>query len=349
MASTPVSVREGPTTTNTLVMKRYVFWYIVMIWLSALPSTYWIITFLLGREILDAWFLFILPFHILWCWVLWVFSAILVSRLFLSVVNLLHRPREGVFERSRDDKDYRYWSLRGTIKKFGFWAAHTFPLPWLDMFAFKLFGVRAKGGTAFFDCWVDSEFIEIGDNTMLGLGAVVLSSMVVGDKLIIKRVKIGDNNLIGAHTVVAPGTVIGDNIVLGALSTTKVGQVLESGYIYTGVPCRQFKENKYAKDLAYKKTDVVETGRKEIIQDHYAKVEEAKQAKKDAKRELKALKREAKASRKRRKKSKKKEKQDREPGPEPESEPVTDENIGQAEQAEGDASPENAEGRNAAT
>ncbi|MHA1732784.1 MAG: DapH/DapD/GlmU-related protein [Promethearchaeota archaeon] len=278
MSSTPVSVFEGISTTNTLAMKRYVVVYLAMLWFSLLPSAFLAIRYLQPRLVtgnyFDPWFLLMFPFQVLFWWLIFVFMAIFVARVFLWVVNLFHKPREGIFERSKADKDYRYWSLRGTIKKFAFWATHTFPLPWLDIVAFKVFGVKAKGGTAFFDCWVDSEFIEIGDNTLLGLGAVVLSSMIVGDKLVIQRVKIGNHNLIGAHTVVAPGTVVGDNVVLGALSTTSVGQVLESNWIYTGVPARKFKENKYAKDHDYTGRVLgYEDEEEEIPVDHFAKAD----------------------------------------------------------------------------
>ena len=38
-----------------------------------------------------------------------------------------------------------------------------------------------------FDGWSDVEFIEYGESVILGQGAVVLSSMIIGDHLLIKK------------------------------------------------------------------------------------------------------------------------------------------------------------------
>ncbi len=197
-------------------------------------------------------YLFMLPLMLMGMWVVFILCAIFFSKIFLSIVNLLHKPREGVFLRSRQDKDYRYWSLRSTIKKFAFWAAHTFPLVWMDVLAFKAFNVKTRMGTAFFNAWVDSEFLEIGNNTMIGLGAVVLSAAVVGDYFIIKKTKIGDNVLIGAHTIVMPGTTIEDDVILGGMASTTIGQKLEAGWTYMGEPAKKFKENRYSVNKDYK-------------------------------------------------------------------------------------------------
>ncbi|MHA1731545.1 MAG: acyltransferase [Promethearchaeota archaeon] len=275
MSSTPVSLLEGIITTNTLPKKRYVAWYVLMIWISALPPVWIVLRFFNGKAFNDpftsAWVIFMVPILIMLLWLLWVVCAILISRVFLSIAILLHKPREGVFDRDPKDKGYKYWAIRGTIRKFGVWAAHSYPLPWLDTVAFKVLGVKQRGGgTAFFDCWVDSEFLEVGDNAMFGLGSCIMTSMVAGDKLLIKGTKIGARTLIGAGAVVAPGTVVGDDCVLGSLSTTSVGQVLEDGWIYTGVPCRKFRENDLKDRLHYKETDVVrENLSEEDVQNWY--------------------------------------------------------------------------------
>jgi len=249
----PMEFNNEPYTTNTLVMHRYVGWYIVLFWLSSLLPMYFLFDFFFIR--LPAWptfFFLILPLTLIGNWVVFILCAILFSRILLSIVNLFHKPREGVFIRSRQDKDYRYWSLRATIKKFAFWAAHTFPLVWMDVIAFKAFGVKTRMGTAFFNAWVDSEFLEVGNNSMIGLGAVVLSAAVVGDYFIIKKTKIGDNVLIGAHAIVMPGTEIGNDAILGAMASTTIGQKLEPAWAYMGDPAKKFKENKFSVNKDFK-------------------------------------------------------------------------------------------------
>ncbi len=250
-------------TTNTITHRRYAFLYFFMAWISGLPIAAIAVWFFsrkhLWDQFPDLWTLFITPIIIIVLWMLWIMCAILTARIFLVFVKLMHKPREGIFDANPKDKDYKYWAFRGTIRKFGIWASHTFPLPWLDIFAFRILGVKQKGGgTAYFDCWVDTEFLEVGNNTLFGLGAVIMTSMIVGDKLIILSTKIGDNTLIGAMALVAPGTQIGDNVVLGSDCTTEIGQELKSEWVYTGVPAREFKKNELSRELEYKRTDVVE-------------------------------------------------------------------------------------------
>lgn len=258
--STPVSLNLGLATTNTLVRKRYILIYLAIIWISATPTTLlalWFVwpIFSTGAT-LTWWFVVLLPLGLLGWWFVFVLCTIVVSRLFLGVVNLLHAPREGVFARAVEDKDYRYWSLRAMIRKFAIWVAHGFPLPYLDVLAFKVLGLHVKGGSALMDIFLDTEFVEIGESTILGLDCKIMSSLVVQDRLIIKRVKIGNNCLVGGGAVVNPGTTMGDYAVLGALSATKIDQELEAGWIYIGMPCRKLKENKLAKQMNYKTTEL---------------------------------------------------------------------------------------------
>jgi len=247
----PMDFTGEPFATNTLAMKRYFAWYLVLLTLSSILPLYLVLlTFFIeipaNPPFTAILFWILLPLQVVGIWVVFILCAIFFTRILLSIVNLFHKPREGVFLRSSQDKDYRYWSLRSTIKKFAFWAAHTFPLPWLDIVAYKAFGVKTSFHTAYFNVWVDSEFIEVGINTMFGLGAVVLSAAVIGDYLIIKKVQIGKNVLVGAHTFISPGTIIGDDVVLGVLSSTSIGQSLDAGYVYMGNPAKKLKENRYS-------------------------------------------------------------------------------------------------------
>ena len=47
----------------------------------------------------------------------------IIAKFFLMITNLFHHPREGVFERDKNDKDYCYWSLRAVIRKWPIWLA----------------------------------------------------------------------------------------------------------------------------------------------------------------------------------------------------------------------------------
>ncbi|GAB4315382.1 MAG: hypothetical protein Kow0069_17230 [Promethearchaeota archaeon] len=237
--------------THALAGKRQVVVYILLLWASLLPVVLagaYVFTPYLSNRVGDWKSLALVPVHAFWLWGLWTLSALLVSRAAWGLARRAHPPREGVFPRDRNDPDYRAWTWRATCKKLGFWAAHVFPLPWLEYFAYRWFGGRGKGGGAFYDCTVDPEFLDLGEDARLGVGCIVTPSMVMGDKLVIAKIRVGARSVIGARARLAPGTVVGDDVVLSALSVTEIGQHLESGYMYAGVPAQKFRKNELVVD-----------------------------------------------------------------------------------------------------
>ncbi|MFX0070848.1 MAG: hypothetical protein ACFFAO_07140 [Candidatus Hermodarchaeota archaeon] len=165
-----------------------------------------------------------------------ILSSIVTAKVFLIFVNIIHKPKEGIFKRDKKDKDYCYWSLRAVVKKWPIWLARQLNLPLFETLALKILGVKsfkfncANGG------WIDCEFIEFGKNIRIGQGSVVMSNVIIGDKLIIKKVVLNDNVIIGAHSVVMPGTVIKENTILDGLSMTVIDQNLEANSIYSKRP-----------------------------------------------------------------------------------------------------------------
>jgi hypothetical protein len=169
--------------------------------------------------------------------------SLIFAKIILVIVNLLHKPREGVFLRHPSDKDYRYWSLRNTIKKWPIWLSHKFPVPFMDNICSKMFGMKTTYSNSLFEGWVDTEFIEFGKNVVVGQGAVVQSAVIAGNLFIIRKTIIEDNVMIGSQSVVMPGTHLKKNSILGGHSMTTIGQVLEEQWIYLGAPAKKFKKN----------------------------------------------------------------------------------------------------------
>ncbi len=240
--STPSSLRQGPRTTNTLVKKRYLGLYLLVMIIGSQPSiwlfwAYWqIIT---TSSIL---FYILFPFIFLLGIIILLISSLLVSKVLLLITNFIHIPKEGIFYRTRKDKDYCYWSVRSVIKKWPIWIARQLSLPFFEILVLKIFGLKIIGKVSLHDGWIDSEFIEIGNNVKLGQGSLILSSMIIRDKLILKSVKIHDNVIIGIHSVILPGTEIKNNTIIDTNSSTKIDQILESDSIYRGSPCEKINK-----------------------------------------------------------------------------------------------------------
>jgi acetyltransferase-like isoleucine patch superfamily enzyme len=168
------------------------------------------------------------------------------------------------------DKDYRYWCIRNVIKRWPFWLSHRFPFPFLNNICFKVFGVKTKFSNSLFEGWVDTEFIEFGKNVVVGQGAIVQSSIIIGNLLIIKKTVIDDDVRIGSHAIVMPGTHIKKRSVLASNSTTIVNQILNEGYIYVGVPAKKLKRNYFFEDDLQDKLGQVEDV--EALREKYEKM-----------------------------------------------------------------------------
>lgn len=198
----------------------------------------------------------LLPLIFLELYYVFFFACLVLTKLFLVMIELIHKPKEGIFRAEEGNKDFEFWRLRTELKKLGVWLLNNCPLPYSDAWAFRWFGVKMDFSSHLYDAWCDIEFVKLGHKVMIGQGAVVMSSMVVGKYLIIKEVIFDDYAVIGGQATVSPGTRIGTDTVLGAISTTTYNQKLESEWIYFGIPAIKLKRNKYAdrkRDMIMKK------------------------------------------------------------------------------------------------
>jgi carbonic anhydrase/acetyltransferase-like protein (isoleucine patch superfamily) len=199
--------------------------------------------------------LLFLPLILLGFSFLFIFSCFFFSKLLLIFINLIHEPKEGIFRTDKGDNDFEFWKIRTEIKKITLWLIRNWPLPWIDVMAFRWFSIKMDFSSHLTDAWCDAEFISFGKHVTVGQGAVIMSSMVVGNYLIIKKIRFDDYALIGGQSTIAPGTHIGEDTVIGAVSTTTLNQDLEDGWIYSGIPARKLKLNKYAemrRDIIHK-------------------------------------------------------------------------------------------------
>ncbi|MHA1439234.1 MAG: acyltransferase [Promethearchaeota archaeon] len=243
--SIPASLRVGSFTPTILVKKRYLIFYIFLIWISIFSAIlelwfYWQLFYINPIQ-----FWFFLPLLCILMYITAIFSALFAAKILLLIINMFHKPRTGIFLRHPSDKDYRYWSIRNTVKRWPVWLSHKFPFPFMDNICFKIFGVKTKFSNSLFEGWVDTEFIDFGKNVVIGQGSIIQSAVIMGNFLIIKKTIIEDNVRIGAHCVVMPGTYIGKNCILGAESFTTVEQKLEEGWIYIGIPAKKYKRNRF--------------------------------------------------------------------------------------------------------
>ncbi|MBD3340677.1 MAG: hypothetical protein GF353_16335 [Candidatus Lokiarchaeota archaeon] len=215
--------------------------------------------------------LLFLPWAFFCCYMIFIIGCLIFSKLFLILINLIHNPKEGIFRAEKGDTDFEFWCLRREIKKLVLWLMRNCPLPWVDAAAFRWFGVKIDFSSHLQDSWCDVEFIKFGRKVMIGQGAVVMSSMVIGKYLIIRKVIFGDYTVVGGQATIAPGTITGTDSLLGAISSTIFNQILEPGWIYFGIPSIKLKPNELATNKTILKRIVDEEKKIEMEHDIVSK------------------------------------------------------------------------------
>ena len=144
-------------------------------------------------------------------------------------------PKEGEF--SLNGREFHFYCYRFWIAYYAIWVLRAMPLPWVDVYGFKLFGVKIGRNVVFYDCWIDFEFIEIGDNVMVSLNSSIFSHCIYRDKFLVKKTIIEKNGIVGANATASPGTVLHEGGGIGSTCTTSIGQELGEYIIHIGTPC----------------------------------------------------------------------------------------------------------------
>lgn len=90
----------------------------------------------------------------------------------------------------------------------------------------------------------DANLIEIGDDTVIGGDVTLIGHSAERGNLVTARVKIGSNVTVGLMAIVMPGVVIGDRAVIAANAFLGKGTVVGPGEIWGGIPARKLGERK---------------------------------------------------------------------------------------------------------
>lgn len=234
---------------------KFLALYLPILWISGYMAV--AVFFDISRYIPLHINMFLLPVWLFILYFIFVFGIAIFTKALILIINMIHKPKEGVFRAEKGNQDYEFWRLRVKLKKLVLWFMSNGPIPWVVMWGFRWFGVRVDFSSHAQDAWVDGEFIEFGRNVTVGQGSVVMSSMILGKYLIIKKIILGDHSVVGGASHISPGTMMGKESVIGAFSATVPNQFIEPGWIYLGPHmARKLKPNKYAeqrRDIIYKK------------------------------------------------------------------------------------------------
>ncbi len=110
---------------------------------------------------------------------------------------------------------------------------------------FRLLGVKLGKNVQFNSKFVyDATLLEIGDNTVVGGGAIIIGHIVERGVLKLKKVKIGRNVTVGSHSTIMPGCEIGDGAIIGASAVLLKDTKVAPREIWFGIPAEPIRHRK---------------------------------------------------------------------------------------------------------
>lgn len=161
--------------------------------------------------------------------------AILIYRAFLAAFPL--RPGE-IGSGSQQEFIYHVYILFYLILFYPIMRSGFMPVPLMRVFYLAL-GARLGTNTYSAGLIDDPSFVEIGDNSIVGQGALLVPHIIEGSKLAHYPIRIGNNVTIGAHAVLLTDVVIGDNAIVATGAIVTKGTRIGAGEVWGGVPARR--------------------------------------------------------------------------------------------------------------
>ncbi len=103
---------------------------------------------------------------------------------------------------------------------------------------YKLLGMHIGTNTLVGGVIKDPCVTSFGNNTTMGEYALIYGHIQDFSKgtLTVKPVRIGNNCIIGAGAIIMPGATVEDDVIIAAGAVVTQNQVLSKGNMYAGVP-----------------------------------------------------------------------------------------------------------------
>ena len=137
-----------------------------------------------------------------------------------------------------------WWLLAGGISTWAYRLILPFvPMTFISQTFYRLAGCRIGRNVFINSLELNDPFlVSIGDNTVIGGGAVITPHVFEAGRLILEPVTIGRDCLIGAEAYLSPGVEIGDGSVIGLRAFIRKGTRVPAGsriFGLAGLPARR--------------------------------------------------------------------------------------------------------------
>lgn len=169
-----------------------------------------------------------------------LYVAILTIEAFI-ILKVIYNPKikQGVFSVDSPTPAVVYYALSETLMRTieKVFSMLLIPPAVHGNILLKIFGKKC-GTRNLINPINDPHLTSIGNDCIIGFGAMILGHEIKGKRIILKEVKIGNKVTIAAHVIISPGVVIEDDVVVGAKSYVLKDAVLKKGGFYVGCPAK---------------------------------------------------------------------------------------------------------------
>lgn len=169
--------------------------------------------------------------------ILWYLYAILAYRLFMARFPLRTGEIPG---RSGQEFIYHVHLLFFLVLFYPVMRSGLVPVPLMRLF-YQALGARLGYNSYSAGILYDPLFITLGDNTLVGEGALLVPHAVEGEALAHQPIRLGNNVTIGAYAIVFGGAEIGDGAIVAAGTVVRKGERIGPGEVWGGMPGRKLR------------------------------------------------------------------------------------------------------------
>lgn len=174
-----------------------------------------------------------------------VLLFLLTCLVFLAVSIFLYRvflkffpvPVGEIPEASREEFYYFVYLLHWLILFAPLTRATFIPAPFSRLMMISL-GARVGPGSYSSGVVMDSQFVTVGSNTLIGLDVAVLPHALEGSRAAHYPIVIGNRVTIGARALIMAGVEIGDGAVVAMNSVVVKHTRIGPGEVWGGIPAR---------------------------------------------------------------------------------------------------------------
>lgn len=163
--------------------------------------------------------------------------ALFVFRLFLWVFPV---PSGEIGDGSRGEFAYQVYLLFYMFFFNPIMFSGLLPVPLMRVF-YQCLGARMGANSYSVGVMFDPQFVEVGRDSIIGNGALLIPHVIEGSRLAYYPIRIGNNVTVGAHAVILSDVEIGDGAIVAINAVVTKGSRIPPGETWGGTPARRLK------------------------------------------------------------------------------------------------------------